>query len=134
MTRNVALTNEPPRGAATKIQRWAAGGTTKTGIAKNFGVSLKTLNAWMQRNPELQSAWDEGLEEEHAKIHKRAMQLIDEGNPTMIIFMLKARHNYREHAPVETPQAQVNITLPGARPVVREAVTIEQGKADAGTE
>ncbi len=134
MTRNVALTNEPPRGAATKIRRWASDGATKKGIAKNLGTSLKTLNGWMERHPELQAAWDEGIESEHEVIHKRAMDLIKEGNPTMIIFMLKARHGYREHAPVDVPQAQVNITLPGARPVVREAVTIEQGKPDARTE
>lgn len=98
MTRNVALTNKPPRGAASKIRRWAAEGRTKNAIAKNLGTSLKTLNAWMERYPTLQQAWDDGLEDEHQIIHAGFMKAIKDGNVTAMIFMAKCRHKYRENA------------------------------------
>lgn len=69
-----------------------------------------------QRQPEVQEALNRGRAKEHdqlvAKLHERAMQ----GNVTAVIFVLKARHAYREGEAPEggSTNVQVNINLPSA--------------------
>lgn len=105
----VAVGNTPPRGTAQKIREWAAGGSSLKAIARSLGVAPETLNVWMERHPALREAMDAGRDEEHQRIHGAMMKAIADGNVTAMIFMLKARHGYREHAPVPTGN-KVNIT------------------------
>ena len=53
---NLSADNIPPRGTALKVQQWAADGYTKRGVAKSLGVSLDTLNAWMDRHPRIRAS------------------------------------------------------------------------------
>lgn len=109
----VAANNAPIRGTAQKVQKWAAGGSSKRAVAKSLGVSLETLNEWMERHPRLRDAWYAGREEEHQRIYNRMMAAIDEGNVTAMIWMMKTRHDYREHAPIADANApRITINLP----------------------
>jgi len=64
-TKRVSTEHKPPRNAAARIRAWAGEGSSKKGIARSLGVSIETLNIWMERYPKLQEAMDEGREAEH---------------------------------------------------------------------
>ena len=113
----VALTNKPPSGAAEKIKRWASEAATVKAIARRLGVSLETLNTWMERHPKLRDAMDEGREEEHKMLFDSLCKHLDK-SPTAAIFLLKARHGYREGDQSEIAnRVSINFTLPGAMTV-----------------
>lgn len=64
---------------------------------------------------------DEGREEEHAMLYAALCKHLDK-SPTPAIFLLKARHGYREGDQTETAnRVSINFTLPGA-------MTVEQFK------
>lgn len=110
MARKIAPDNKPIRGTAQKIEKWSAEGWTKRGVARGLGVSVDTLNAWMEEHPRLRDAWYAGREAEHRRLHGKLMEQVDAGNMTAVIFALKTRHDYREHAPVQdTATARVQI-------------------------
>lgn len=95
-TQRVAIDRKPPRSAAARIRLWAGEGSTVKGIARSLGVSLETLNEWMERHPELRDAMDEGREAEHKVLHNALFKQAQNGNVTAAIFLLKTRHSYRE--------------------------------------
>lgn len=104
---------QPIRGTAQKIQKWSAEGWNKRSIARGLGISADTLNKWMEEYPRLRDAWYAGREEEHQRIYGKWMEQVDLGNMTAIIFALKTRHDYREHAPIaDESAARVTINLP----------------------
>lgn len=126
----VSADNKPPRGTAEKVERWAAGGSSMKAIARSLGVSSETLRVWMDRHPTIQEAWDAGMEAEHARIHGRMMQAIDEGNITAMIFMMKTRHGYREGDQTSVAnKVSVTFNLPGAMPLAQfKGRVIEHGE------
>lgn len=113
----VALTNVPKRGTAEKIKRWASEAASVKAIARRLGVSLETLNTWMERHPKLRDAMDEGREEEHLMLYTALLKHLDK-SPTPAIFLLKARHGYREGDQSEQAnRVSVTFNLPGAMPL-----------------
>lgn len=132
-TQRVALTNKPPRGAADKIKHWASEAASVKAIARRLGVSLETLNTWMDRYPKLREAMDEGREEEHQMLFQALVKQLDK-SPTPAIFLLKARHGYREGDQTETAnRVSINFTLPGAMPLehFKKGRVIDHDKPDA---
>lgn len=112
--KRVALTNKPPKDAAEKIKHWASEAASVKAIARRLGVSLETLNTWMDRHPKLRDAMDEGREEEHQMLFNALVKQLDK-SPTPAIFLLKARHGYREGDQTEVAnRVSINFTLPGA--------------------
>lgn len=122
MTRRAAYTGtgkRPPQGAATVIGDLARDGWSKAGIARKLGASTELLTAWMESDPKLQAAFDDGREREHHELFNALYrQAIDAKNTTAAIFLLKARHGYKEGAQ-DDPGNRINITfaLPGALPM-----------------
>lgn len=113
----VAATRKPPKDAAEKILHWATEAASVKAIARRLGVSLETLNVWMERHPELRDAMDEGREAEHQMLYQSLLKHLDK-SPTPAIFLLKARHGYREGDQTETAnRVSVTFNLPGAMPI-----------------
>jgi hypothetical protein len=52
----------PPHHADDQIKGLAATGFTKVGIAAHFGITPGRLYEWMEENPLLKRAYDEGRE------------------------------------------------------------------------
>ncbi|QNK00734.1 hypothetical protein [Dyella telluris] len=85
------------------------------GIARSLGVSLETLNEWMERHPELRAAMDEGREAEHKVLHNALYKQAEKGNIVAGIFLLKTRHGYREGDQTGVAnKVSVTFNVPGA--------------------
>lgn len=106
----------PPDNAAERLCDLAADGFTVVGIAKRMGVSRDTLSRWFEDHPELQEAFDQGRETERYSLHNMLYrQAMEKGNATAAMFLLKARHGYREGDQSEhAGRINVTIALPGA--------------------
>ncbi|MGY0503820.1 hypothetical protein [Luteimonas sp. e5] len=127
----VAADNLPPKGAAEKIERWASEATGVKAIARRLGVSLETLNTWMDRHPELRDAMDAGREAEHLMLYNALLKHLDK-SPTPAIFLLKTRHGYREGDQSEVAnRVSINFTLPGAQPMATYTATLDPAKPKA---
>jgi len=103
----------PPIGAAETIQRLAAEGYSKTGLAMHFKVAISTLNRWLDEDEALNEAFEFGREEERLMLHKLLIESAKRGAAANVnvFFALKARHGYRENDKVESNVA-VNISQP----------------------
>lgn len=107
---------QPPADAAERIRALAADGFTIVGIAQRMGVAKDTLARWQTDDPALQAAFDQGRENERFALHNLLYrQAIEHGNATAAMFLLKARHGYREGDQTEHGnRVNVTIALPGA--------------------
>lgn len=110
---------QPPKDAAKKIQEWSAIGYSKRAIATRLGCAFETLQRWMEEDSELQEAFQAGREKEHhALFNALFTQATTKANTTAAIFLLKARHGYREGDQTETAnRVSVTFNLPGAMPI-----------------
>lgn len=129
----VATTHTPPRNAHARIRAWASEGASVKGIARSLGVSLETLNEWMDRFPALREAMDEGREAEHKVLHNSLFEQAKKGNITAAIFLLKTRHGYREgDQTASANKVSVTFNLPGAQSLDQfKGRTIDHGSANA---
>lgn len=106
----------PPDNATDKVTRLAKRGVKESDIAKGFGVSPKTFRRWKNENDEIKEALITARQiEEDALVgilYEKAM----DGDRTSAIFLLKARHGYREGvAAIKADNMNVQINLPGAQ-------------------
>ncbi len=119
---------EPPAGADKIVEKLAAKGCSEISIARGLGVSGPTWQRWRDEYPELLEAWHKGRSKEHdALVGALYESATKQKNVTAAIFLLKARHGYRENQDV-TIQNKVAVTfeLPGALPAdVYEAQIIK---------
>lgn len=106
----------PPRDAADQIRALAADGFTIVGVAARLGVSKNTFSGWLERDPALQEAFDSGREQERYSLHNLLYrQAMEQGNATAAMFLLKARHGYREgDQSDQAGRVNVTIAMPGA--------------------
>lgn len=105
-----------PEGAAARIEALAADGFSMVGVARGLGTSQDTLRKWFDADPALKEAFDQGRERERQTLHNMLYrQATENGNATAAMFLLKARHGYREGDQGETGnRVSINFTLPGA--------------------
>jgi len=103
---------QPPPDAALKIHELAAEGRPIVGIASKLGTTREVLNRWMKESPDLKDAFDAGREAERHELHQILLRDARDGEKPNInaMFLLKARHGYREGDPGEQP-SRVNITF-----------------------
>ncbi|WP_324742079.1 hypothetical protein U8326_02230 [Tsuneonella sp. CC-YZS046] len=115
-TRRGPAPKQPPANAADLIRDLAADGWAILGIAKRLGTSKDTFARWLDQNPDLQEAFDAGRENERYALHNMLYrQAMEHGNATAAMFLLKARHGYREGDQSQTGgRVNVTIALPGA--------------------
>ena len=105
-----------PANAAQLIEDFAADGFSMVGVARKLGVSHDTLEQWFAADPALRAAFDAGRENERHTLHNVLYRLATEKhNPIAAMFLLKARHGYKEGDQGEHgSRVQITFTLPGA--------------------
>lgn len=120
---------EPPPGADKIVESLASKGCSEISIAKGLGVSGPTWQRWRDEYPELLEAWQKGRAIEHDKLFNVLFRAATKDkNIIAAMFLLKARHGYRENADF-TVQNKVSVTfeVPGAlNPDVYEAEVIKK--------
>lgn len=121
----------PPQDVLEQVEALAADGFSKLGIAKKLAVAVDTFNRWMDEQPELKMAFDNGREAERYALHNMLYrQAMEKGNATAAMFLLKARHGYREGDQTETGnKVSINFQLPAAM-TMESFKVIEYGQPD----
>ena len=113
------------------IEELSARGCHQTTIAKALRMSVDSFKACRARQPEVEEAYQRGLGTEHDALVSNLRAAADTGNVVANIFLLKARHAYREGEPLE-----VNVSVnAGGVLVVPADMTVEEylaRKAEAG--
>lgn len=110
----------PPPDAAQRIQAAAAEGLTIPGVAMTLGVNVDVLRRWMGECPEFKEAFAFGRETERRTLHNVLYRAATEGTgkDSLIaaMFLLKARHGYKEGEQTDgqNSRVQIEIKLPGA--------------------
>lgn len=120
---------DPPPDAVERIRALAAEGWSIRGIASAFGIGYDLLaGRWFEEYPELREAMEAGREEERHALHNRLfrMAMEGEGRDAVIaaMFLLKARHGYREGDAQTDGRVAVTFNMPAALPLDK-FVTIE---------
>jgi hypothetical protein len=106
----------PPRDAGARIEALAEDGFSIRGVAARMGVAPDTFRKWLEENPALQEAFDNGRESERYALHNMLYRkAIEKGDSIAAMFLLKSRHGYREGDQGETGnRVQINFQLPGS--------------------
>lgn len=105
----------PPVDAADRIRALSSEGHSTVAIAQQLGVGRKTLDKWRAEFPELDEAYREGVDRERYELHSGLVAKAKAGNIVAAIFLLKARHNYKEGDQSDQGgRVNVTIALPGA--------------------
>lgn len=107
---------QPPTDAAERITALAADGFSVLGVARRMGVNQEVLARWFDEQPALKEAFDVGRENERYALHNMLYRLATEGGDKIAaMFLLKARHGYREGDQGEQAnRVSINFSLPGA--------------------
>ena len=104
------------------IEELSARGCHLTTIARALRMSKDALQACRQRQPEVEEAYQRGLATEHDALVSNRRTAANEGNVVANLFLLKARHGYREGVPLE-----INTTVNmGGVLVVPAEMTVEE--------
>lgn len=82
------------------VREMAAGGMTVRQIGLYYGITPTWMGKLIERYPELQDAFDQGLAQGIARATKSLMQQIDNGNVISTIFFLKVVAKWVEHEKV----------------------------------
>ena len=106
----------PPAYFREDIEKLAANGASKQGIAQHFKVSLSVLNRWIEENDDFAEAFLQGRERERHVLHNALYrQATEQGNIVAAMFLLKARHGYKEGDQKEQAnRVSITFNLPGA--------------------
>jgi len=104
------------------IEELSARGCHLTTIARALRMSKDALQACRARQPEVEEAYQRGLATEHDSLVSNLRTAANEGNVVANLFLLKARHGYREGVPLE-----INTTVNmGGVLVVPADMTVEE--------
>lgn len=105
-----------PPDAADVIREACATGASKTGVCMALACSIDVLNRWMDEDLALAEAFAHGRERERQALHNMLyLQATEAGNATAAMFLLKARHGYREgDTGDQANRVSINFSLPGA--------------------
>lgn len=109
----------PPPDAARIIRSAAARGYTRRGVAMALSCNEDVLVRWLDEHAELREAFAEGREIERAALHGRLYEAAMRGAVVPALFLLKARHGYREgeQEGQATPRVNITFNVPAALPL-----------------
>src|SRR5439155_9887771 len=120
----------PPGNAARRIAALAAAGHSVVGIARGLSTSKDTLRRWMEEDPALADALAQGREAERFALHNLLYRKAMRGNVICAMFLLKARHGYREGDQSDAAnRVSITFTLPAALPPERYVAAIDHEAA-----
>lgn len=99
MQKALKATRKQPNDRHLKIiEDMASQGHALVNIAKACNISKDLFQVWREKFPEVQNALELGRERERHDLHNALyQQAMDKGNVTAAIFLLKARHGYKEY-------------------------------------
>jgi hypothetical protein len=107
---------KPPSHAADTIHELASTGFSVRGIAAHYKIAYETLQGWFQKYPTLKQAFDNGRESERQSLHNALYRKAMNGDGPAAMFLLKARHGYREgDQREESNRVAITFNLPGAQ-------------------
>ncbi len=87
-----------PEGGLATIRELASAGANEVQIAKQLGMSYEVWQRIRTEDEEARSAWLEARAiEREALCGMLYRQAMEEGNATAAMFLLKTRHDYRDH-------------------------------------
>ena len=105
----------PGSDTARRIRHLAATGHSVIGIARGLNISHVVLSRWLDEHPELAEAISQGRESERLELHNVLFRAAKRGNIIAAMFLLKARHGYREGDQSDTAnKVSITFALPGA--------------------
>jgi len=87
------------------VEELAARGCSVVTIARALGMGKDAFRSIRNRQPEVDEALERGRAVEHDSLVSNLRRAADGGNVVANIFLLKARHAYREGEPLEAPIA-----------------------------
>lgn len=121
-----------PADAAQRIRLLAARGATLKGLPALFSVSTNEFKAWMDADPSLRTAYDEGKEDEREALHRTLYDAaVHKRDLGAAQFLLKTRHGYKETEPEDNRNSvRIVFQLPAAAPDVRTYVE-QSGRREA---
>ena len=109
-----------PANGLQVIRDLASNGVQETIIAKALGMDLKTWRRIRTEDPEAKAVWEEARALEEDKLAGELFrQAIEEKNTVACIFLLKARHKYRDVGATDGDgegRVNININLPASLP------------------
>lgn len=117
------------------VEELASRGCRVETIARALGMNPTAFVRCRREQSEVEEAYQQGLAREHDALVGNLRRAADEGNIVAGIFLLKARHGYREgEAAGGTNNVQVNINLPAAMSPEEYTRMIEAKPAEPDTE
>jgi len=113
---------QPPSDAEKVIREATAGGANKRAVASALGCDLDVLTRWMDEDPALKSAFDDGRETERRTLHnvvfKQATEGIGKDALLAAFYILNSKHGYRsEDSQDAGNRVQITFNLPGPQPI-----------------
>ncbi len=96
------------------IEAMARDGYSMVSIAKALRIDQVTLRQIRRRDPAVQEALDLGLAANERELVNLLMTQARDGQVVPAIFLLKAKHGFREGEQREPPMPNITINLPGA--------------------
>jgi hypothetical protein len=106
------------------VEELAGRGVHVATIARALGMSKDAFRSCRDRQPEVDDAYHAGLAREHDALVSNLREAADEGNIVANIFLLKARHQYREG---EALEANLSLSVnTGGVLVVPNRMTMEE--------
>lgn len=106
---------EPGPGDAKQVHRLTAAGHGHASIAAKMGISKLAFQRWLKDHQEIRAAYEAGLAVEEQEILSELRKILKKGNATPGIFLLKARHGYREgESQIEDNRVQISVQLPAS--------------------
>jgi hypothetical protein len=118
---------EPQPGAAEVIEKACKTGASRQGVAMALGISNHVLARWLSEYPDIKEAFERGRERERKVLHDALTAAATKGNIVAAIFLLKARHGYREGDQGDSAnRVSITFNMPGAMPLDK-FMTVENG-------
>ena len=110
-----------------KIRRLGARGVSEVDITKALGISFPTWKRLKEEDEQALEALEEARREEESELVGVLYEAaVKDKNLTAAMFLLKARHGYKEGADkIDATQVNVKITLPGAKDPVQYLEEVE---------
>lgn len=112
------------------VEDLTARGVTLVNIARALGMDAATLRLVRHRQPEVEEAYQRGKAREEEALVGNLRRAANDGNVVAAIFLLKARHAYKEGQPME-----VNVSVnTGGVLVVPERMSVDDYLAQKRSE
>lgn len=120
----------PTQADIAKIEKLTSEGCSQIEVAREIGINRDRLYRWRREFPEVGEAMEAGLAKEHKALRSVLIEKALAGDTVCILFALKSRHGYREHAPVEQEsRVNIQISLPGALSAEQYGKVIDHGQS-----